>query len=246
MYEESQIPITPSNSLPENVNRASLHPSAELNQYRLGEEQASLEHAVSDVYARRLRHAYFACVSYIDAQIGRILEELDRLDLSRDTIVVVWGDHGWHLGDHLVWGKHTLFERSLRSALLFKVPEARRQGVRHDQIVSTLDIYPTLMELCGIEIPHVLDGRSLAKLLREGKDENWDNLAYSYFRNGISLRTKNYRLTRYFREEAPTIELYDLVRDPFEDHNVAGALPHKVEELLPLLEKGDTGLYQKQ
>ncbi|MGB2905948.1 MAG: sulfatase [Candidatus Aminicenantaceae bacterium] len=245
LYEESDIPVTPSNSLPENVNRASLHPSTELNQYRFGEEKASLDHPVSDKYARKLRHAYFACVSYVDAQIGRILDELDRQGLSHNTIVVIWGDHGWHLGDHLVWGKHTIFERSLKSVLIFKVPESGNRGMLHDQVISTLDIYPTLLDLCGIELPHATDGRSFSRLLREGGDNTWENLAYSYFRNGISLRTKRYRLTKYFREDMPAIELYDHAQDPFEDHNIAGEFPEIVERLMPLLERGDTGLYWK-
>ncbi len=245
LYKESQIPVTPSNSLPENVSRTSLHPSAELNQYRLGEEKASLDHPVSDAYARRLRHAYFACVSYVDAQIGRILGELERLGLAQDTIVVVWGDHGWHLGDHLVWGKHTLFERSLRSVLIFRVPESGRHGELHDQVVSTLDIYPTLMDLCGIETLPKIDGQSFSRLLLEGSDKTWKNRAHSYYRNGISLRTQRYRLTKYFRQEQPAIELYDHTQDPFEEHNVAKDFPGIVEDLLPLLERGDTGLYQK-
>ncbi len=243
LYEESELPITPSNSLPENVNRASLHSSGELNQYRLGQENASLDHPVSDEYARKLRHAYFACVSYVDAQIGKVLDELDRLGLSQDTIVVVWGDHGWHLGDHLVWGKHTLFGRSLKSVLILRVPESQSRGRKHDRVVSTLDIYPTLMELCGIEMHHVTDGRSFSSLLREGSDNTWEDLAYSYYRNGISLRTKRYRLTKYFREDMPVIELYDHTRDPFEDRNIAGEFPEIVERLMPLLEQGNTGLY---
>jgi len=246
LYDRAQIPPTPSNFIPDRINRASLHTSYELNQYGLGDEKASLDKPVSEAYARKLRHAYFACVSYVDAQIGRILDELERLGLSEDTIIIVWGDHGWHLGDHLVWGKHTIFERALRSALIVKTPEMKERGTARDQIVSTLDIYPTLMELCGLDMPHRTDGRSLAGLLAGKADgTEWDNLAYGYYRNGISLRTERYRLTRYFRKERPLIELYDHARDPFENHNIAGQFPAVVERLMPELEKGDTGLYTK-
>ncbi len=244
LYTESEIPVTPSNFVPNNVNRASLHSSSELNQYMLGEEKASLDKPVSDAYARKLRHAYFACVSYVDAQIGRILDELERLGLSEDTIVVVWGDHGWHLGDHLVWGKHTIFERALKSALIVKTPGMRR-GYACDQIVSTLDIYPTLMDLCGLEMPHKTDGHSLSGLLMGKDDREWENPAYSYFRSGISIRTEQYRLTKYFRTEEPKIELYDHTSDPFENHNVAGEFPEVVARLMIKLEMGNTGLYTK-
>ncbi len=245
LYTESEIPVTPSNFVPENVSGASLHSSSELNQYRLGEEKASLDKPVSDAYARKLRHAYFACVSYVDAQIGRVLDELERLGLSEDTIVVVWGDHGWHLGDHLVWGKHTIFERALKSALIVKTPGMRERGAARDQIVSTLDIYPTLMDLCGLEMPHKTDGHSLSVLLMGKDDTEWENPAYSYFRNGISIRTERYRLTRYFRTEEPIIELYDHASDPFENHNVAGEFPEIVARLMTKLELGNTGLYTK-
>ncbi|MGC9356201.1 MAG: sulfatase, partial [Mariniphaga sp.] len=114
LYTEEEIPLSPNPFIPENVNKASLHNSGEFNGYQLGDEKASLDGTVSDEYARKLRHAYFACVSYIDAQVGKLLDELDRLGIAENTIIVLWGDHGWHLGDQLVWGKHTVFERALK------------------------------------------------------------------------------------------------------------------------------------
>lgn len=98
MYNEEELPLAPFAGIPGNSSKASLHSSGEFNQYKLGEEKASLESPVSDEYARKARHAYFACVSFIDAQIGKLLNELDELGLAENTIVVVWGDHGWHLG----------------------------------------------------------------------------------------------------------------------------------------------------
>ena len=122
LYDEDEIPLAPNPHIPANVNKASLHSSGEFDGYRLGDEQASLEKALSDPYARKIKHAYYACVSYTDMQIGKLIQELDRLGLSDDPIVVVWGDHGWHLGEHLVWGKHTVFEKALKSTLIMKVP----------------------------------------------------------------------------------------------------------------------------
>lgn len=243
LYNEDEIPVSPVPFIPENVNRASLHPSNEFNQYKLGEEKASLEAPVSDVYARKLRHAYFACVSFVDAQIGKVLEELEAQGLAENTIVVVWGDHGWHLGDQLIWGKHTIFERALRSTFIMKVP-GMEKGRILDKIVSTTDIYPTLMELCGTPVQHPLDGQSLTGLMKNPADSLWRNTAYSYFRNGISLRTERYRLNRYFRNDEPVIELYDHLTDPNETKNIAGENPELVQALLVLWEKGDTGLYR--
>jgi len=243
LYDESKIPITPSNFIPANIHRSSLHDSGEFNQYALGEEKASLEKSVSDDYARKLRHAYFACVSYVDAQIGKVLDELKRQGLDRNTIVVVWGDHGWHLGDHLVWGKHTNFERALRSVLIIKSPGMEIPGATRDQIVSTVDIYPTLMDLCGLPMPHSTDGESLSGLL-ENEVAEWENKAFSYYRKGISLRTERYRLTRYFRSQEPAIELYDHYTDPLENRNSVTELPEIMEKLMPLLSKGDTGIFR--
>lgn len=242
MYDEASIPLTPSPGIPENVHIASLHESAEFNQYQLGEERASLSQPLTDEYARKLKHAYFASVSYVDAQIGRLLDRLHELGLDKNTIIVVWGDHGWHLGDDRVWGKHTIFEWALRSPLIIKTPGGET-GAACDQIISSIDIYPTLMELSGLKPPAGTDGRSFARLLEKPRSKTWDNVAYSYFRRGITMRTPRYRLSRYFRKEEPVIELYDHRRDPYENYNIAAEHPELVQKLLPLLEKGNTGLY---
>jgi arylsulfatase A-like enzyme len=247
MYDRSDIPVSLSDFLPHNVHRESLHLSGEFNQYKLGEEKASLDAPVSEDYARKLRHAYFACVSYVDAQIGKVLGELQRLGLRDNTIVMIWGDHGWHLGDHLVWGKHTLFERALRSVLIVSLPGDASQGIACNRVISTLDIYPTLMELCGLDIPYKTEGRSFKRLLQgqAEKESDWEDLAFSYYKRGISLRTDRYRLTRYFREEEPALELYDHHADPFEHVNIAPDHPQVVERLLRIWKRGDTGLYEK-
>jgi arylsulfatase A-like enzyme len=244
LYNEDELPVSPTPFIPENVNAASLHGSGEFNQYKLGEEKASLKVPVSDEYARKVRHAYFACVSYIDAQVGKLIAELEKQGLAENTIVVIWGDHGWHLGDHLVWGKHTVFERALKSALIIRLPN-KNGGETISKIVSTTDIYPTLMELCDTKVDHSLDGTSLSNLMNNPKTSDWENTAYSYFRKGISVRIDRYRLTKYFRNESPTIELYDHQNDPNEAKNIALEFPEIVDQLLPVLEKGNTGLYSR-
>ncbi|MEX2595137.1 MAG: sulfatase [Anditalea sp.] len=244
LYEEADIPLSPVPDIPENIHMASLHNSEEFNQYRLGEEKAGLENRLSEGYARKLRHAYYASVSYVDAQVGKVMDELERLGLSDQTIVVLWGDHGWHLGDHRVWGKHTLFETSLRSPLIIRAPGISAKVISPDKVVSSIDIYPTLMELCGIKLNFPLDGQSLVTLTREGADSKRENVAFSYFNQGISMRTDRFRLTKYFRDQVPTIELYDHQMDPWETKNIAGERPELVKNLMKLWEKGDTGLYQ--
>ncbi len=241
LYDESKIPLTPSPGIPENINKASLNSSAEFNQYKLGEEHPSLENPVSDAYARKLKHAYYAAISYTDAQVGKVLKELNRLGLAENTVIVLWSDHGWHLGDDRVWGKHTLFEYATRSVLLIKTP-GQQQGKVCRQVVSAIDVYPTLMELCHVALPHAVDGRSLVGLLND-PEAQWQNEAFSYFKKGISLRTKRYRLTRYFRKEKPVIELYDHKRDPYENKNIAASHPSLVKKLMREWQKGNTGLY---
>lgn len=244
LYDEAAIPVSDNPKIPQHINLKSLHESGEFNQYALGEEKASLSASVSDPYAKKLRHAYYASISYIDAQIEKLWEELKALEMDKNTIIVIWGDHGWHLGDQRVWGKHTLFENALRSALIIRSPFEKHQNIKVDQIVESVDIYPTLLDLCDLTLEHDIHGESLEGLMRTNSSEK-TNVAYGYFKKGISLRTERYRLTKYFREEEPAIELYDHVNDPLETVNIAKSEPETVNKLTPLLEKGNTGLYEK-
>lgn len=242
LYDASQIPLSKTPGLPHNVNVASLHGSGEFNQYALGSEKASLSDNVSDTYARTLRHAYYACVSYTDAQIGKLLDELKNQGLDKNTIIILWGDHGWHLGDQRVWGKHTLNQKSLRSPLIIKIPK-QSQSQSINNVVSTIDIYPTILDLCQVDISNKTDGNSLSPLIRN-PSMKWEYPNYAYFRKGISMRTDKYRLTKYYRSEQPNLELYNLETDPYEMSNVVDQYPDLVDALLPILEKGNFGLYE--
>lgn len=242
LYNREEIPVSDHPGIPENINLASLQESGEFNSYELGDERAGLEASVSDAYAKKLRHGYLASISYIDAQIGKLLRELKRLELDENTIVVIWGDHGWHLGDKRVWGKHTLFENALKSTLIIKTPFAEYRNKKVDAIVESVDLYPTLLALCDITLNHKIDGESLVPLMISNESKG-QGKAYGYFKQGITLRTPEYRLTKYFREEKPIVELYDHSQDDSEDKNIAGERPEIVEKLMPVLEDGDTGLY---
>jgi iduronate 2-sulfatase len=187
---------------------------------------------------RLLRHGYFACVSYVDAQIGRVLDRLDALGLADNTIVVVWGDHGWHLGDHAIFGKHTTFERSLRSVLMVRTPGTKRPGARADALVASVDLYPTLAELCDVPAPAGLDGVSLATMISDDPDVQVRDEVVSYWRKGkylaTSMRTDRYRLVRWYEKatgETVAVELYDHEEDPNETVNIANRFPRIVERL---------------
>lgn len=242
LYDRARIPLAPYPNIPEHIHLKSLHGSGEFNQYALGEEKAGLSEAVSDAYAKKLRHAYLASISYIDAQIGRLWKELRTLGLDKNTIIVIWGDHGWHLGDQRIWGKHTLFENALKSTLIVKSPYLEHKNQKVDHILETVDIYPTLLELCDLNLDHPLDGESFVHTMESTRKTD-EGVAYGYFKNGITLRTDAYRLTRYYREEEPTLELYDHVQNPEESKNIAQDQPDVVRELMPILEQGNTGLY---
>ncbi|WP_346236834.1 sulfatase [Niabella insulamsoli] len=231
LYDEDKLSTAPWPKIPEGINKASLHSSAEFKSYQLGEEQPSLEKPVSEQYARKLRHAYYAALSYTDAQVGRVMKSLKENGLDKNTIVVLWGDHGWHLGDDLVWGKHTLFDWALRSAFIIKTPSMKK-AITCDNIVSSTDVYPTLMELCGLQTKARLDGRSLVPLLTQTSKSGHKDVALSYFNKGISIRTSKYRFTQYFRSQKPTIELYDHSSDPLETKNVAHLHPGLVQKMM--------------
>lgn len=244
LYDETKIPLSAAKEIPSGINNTSLQNSAEFNQYKGGEEKPSLSNPVSDDYAQKLRHAYFASVSYVDAQIGKVLDALKEVGLDKHTIVVLWGDHGWHLGDQRVWGKHTLSEYSLKSPLIIKSPDRMNPRSRVEAIVQSVDIYPTLLELANIKSQTNLDGQSLVKITKDAHHPK-KNIAFAYFNNGITMRTERYRITKYFRKEQTVIELYDYLNDPFEQQNIAGHYKKMTDSLLQILEKGNTGLYNK-
>lgn len=164
--------------------------------------------------------AYYACVTFIDAQLGLILDAMDELRLWERTVVVLLSDHGFHLGDHGLWGKLTTFERSARVPLLIAPPRARPAGATSSAIVELLDVYPTLVDLCGLPAPHPLEGRSLRPLL-EDPAAAWDRPAYTAtIHRGIigrSVRIDRWRYTEW--GDGIASELYDHSSDPGEYHN---------------------------
>ena len=184
--------------------------------------------------ARRLRHGYYAAVSYVDAQVGRLLDALDRLGLANDTIVVLWGDHGYSLGEAGHWCKATNFERDTRVPLVIRAPGMPRPGVPSAALVESLDIYPTVAALAGLAAPADLDGLSLAPALADpeapGRDVAWSQFSRPWKPDdptivGHSLRDATHRYTRWIEPEggrAVAEELYDYGRLPGPGDGAAG------------------------
>ncbi|MHC4997251.1 MAG: sulfatase [Planctomycetota bacterium] len=176
----------------------------------------------------QLTRGYAACVTYVDAQIGLVLNELDRLRLRDSTIVILWGDHGWHIGENHIFGKATNFELSARVPLIVSDPRMTAKGQKTDALVELVDLYPTLCELTGLPKPDHLEGSSFAPLLHE-PDQPWKAAAFSQITNkshmGRSIRTDRYRFTRWTKISNPKsvggLELYDHQSDPAENTNIA-------------------------
>ena len=226
LYNDIEIPLSPNPEMPENVFPNAVQSSGEMfGNYRQQPEKGGRGIRVSDEYAKHLRRSYAAAVSYTDAQVGKLLATLKATGLDKNTIVVIWGDHGWHLGDHTVWGKHTLFERALRSAFIIKTPKMPNAGKANDAIVESVDIYPTLLALANIQAPNTYAGESLVPLLKN-PNNSLEKPALSFWRNGYSMRTAKYRLTKY--KEGTTIHtsLYDHTKDKYEINNVADQLDY--------------------
>ena len=243
IYERDSISVAPDPNIPLGVNPKSIGKMGEFHNYKLSDEKPTLSQSVSDQYARKLIHGYYASISYIDNLIGKLIQELESLGLDKNTMVIIWGDHGWHLGNDRKWGKHTLFDRSLKSVLIIKLPGKQNKIKEIDSIVETVDIYPTLMEFCSITPPYKLDGESLLKHMIS-KKTNKKNIAYSYWKEGISIRTEKYRLTKFFRKEEPRIELYDHLLDSEENKNIALLNKRLIDSLMPTLMKSIPKFYE--
>ncbi|MAI74395.1 MAG: iduronate-2-sulfatase [Rhodopirellula sp.] len=199
--------------------------------------------------------AYYACVSFIDAQVGRLLNALDRLKLTDNTIVVFWSDHGYHLGEHNgIWQKRTLFEQGARAPMIVRAPGQAGNGTSSPRVVEFVDLYPTLTALAGIQAPSGLAGRSLEKLLQD-PIATWDGHAITQILRpadqrlatpvmGCSIRTERWRYTEWANGEAGK-ELYDHHADPMEFNNLAVEPDEQavriIKRLQPMLRKHASG-----
>lgn len=196
--------------------------------------------------------SYYACITYVDAQIGKVLKELKNLGLDKNTIIVFVGDHGYHLGEQSSWCKSTNFELDTRVPFILSVPDLKTKELKRHEVVSLIDIYPTLIDICGITPEIKLSGLSMKNMLENPKAE-WDNVAYSQFVRpyaaigdkvkpeimGYSIRTQKYRCTYWYDCKTGAIvakELYKLSDNRIEERNLSGMKNYrKVETELALL-----------
>lgn len=197
---------------------------------------------IPEEQTRHLIHGYYAATSYMDAQLGKVLDQLKKLELEKNTIVVLWGDHGWHLGDHGIWCKHTNYEQATRIPLLIAVPGTK--ATRTKALVETVDIYPTLAELAGLPAREGLDGKSFAAVLQGSQPAHRSFVTHVYPRKnllGRAVRDGRYRLVEWKKIGAAATtaeyELYDYQTDPGETENLASAQPEVVKTLSALLQQ---------
>jgi len=248
LYDPDKLPVAMSSDPPRDAPKFGPQNGGELRAYHQMPKSGPLPMDTQ----RKLVHGYYAAVSYMDAQLGRVLEALKEQGLTENTVVILWGDHGWHLGDHGMWCKHTNYEQATRAALLMSVPGQKVTGKRCEGLVEFVDIYPTLAEVCGLPKSDGVEGHSFAPLL-DDPAKKWKAAAFSQYPRapgqptgplmGYAIRTDRYRYVEWRKKgttEVVARELYDHTTDPAEDTNVAADPANKavLEELARKLSDG--------
>ncbi|WP_319503362.1 sulfatase [uncultured Draconibacterium sp.] len=234
MYDHNKIELAKNPFAPEKCPKEALHNWGELRKQYTGIPQTG---PVSDEVARNLIHGYNACVSFSDSMIGRILDELVQLELDKNTVVILCGDHGWQLGEHGLWCKHSNFNTSLQVPLIIRAPGFAKNA-KVEALVEFVDLFPSICELAGIEIPKHLQGKSMKPLL-ENPDTEWKEAIFSRFKNGESVKTKYYLYTEYrIKGERISQMLYNHNTDKDENKNIADE-NESVTEKLHLLMKSE-------
>ncbi|MFC2130781.1 sulfatase [Bacteroidota bacterium] len=257
MYVRENIPLASNDFVPRNAPNFALNDAMELRRSYTDfhEAPSPFEGKFSEEQKRLLKHGYFASVSYTDAQIGRLLDALDSLGLTDNTIIVLWGDHGWKLGEHNSWCKQTNYEIDTRSPLIIIDPRMKEKNVKCDALVEFVDIYPTLCDLTGLDIPESLHGISM-KPLMENPGKEWKSAIFTQHLRGKyrklpdnelimgrAIRTVRYRYVEwknYVTGKLMGQELYDLQADPQENESIAGFDESKelIRELSDRLQAG--------
>jgi len=247
LYPLESIPMPANPDPPKGAPPVALHESIELRGYTdIGKRPITPEKT------RELIRAYYACTTYTDAQIGKVLDELDRLGLTANTTVVLLGDHGWHLGEHSLWAKTTNFELDTRAPLIMAGAGVKARGQQVRGLVEFVDLYPTLCDVCGLAAPSHLEGHSMKPLLEKPRQQ-WKAAVFSQFPRpyrgknpiqgmGYSVRTERYRYTEWRMDKASenAVELYDHASDPRETVNIAAQPESKaiVEQMRETLRSG--------
>ena len=238
LYDPNKLPLAENSDLPAGSPRVAHKRGGEIRNYFPVPDKDRPEEKIDQALARQLVHGYFASTSYVDAQIGKVIRALDRLGLSKNTIVVLWGDHGFHLGDLGIWTKHTNYEQANRIPILIAAPGVTRANGSTKQLAESVDIFPTLAELAGLPAPagpQPIDGVSLVPVLKDPSARVRDHAYHAYPKGklGRAIRTQRYRLVEWGNET----ELYDYLEDPLESKNHASEKPEVVAELQAILAK---------
>ena len=229
LYDRAKIRVPASRRWPNGSPPFAGTSWGELRQYTGIPRQGNL----GDEQSKELIHGYYACVSYMDAQVGRVVAELERLGLRDRTVIVLWGDHGWKLGDYGAWCKHTNFEIDTHVPMILSVPGQKTVGRKTKALVEFVDIYPTLCEAAGLPVPGHLEGTSMVPLV-DDPSRPWKTAAFSQYPRGklmgYSMRTARWRYTEWTDRRARKVgarELYDHDAGPVADVNLAERPEHK-------------------
>lgn len=218
MYEEKDIKLADNPYKPKNAPDQAMHNFGELRAYNTIPPSGP----VHDSTAFKMVHGYYACVSYTDAQIGKVLTALDELGLAENTVVILWGDHGWNLGDHGLWCKHCNFETALHTPLIIRAP-GKSNNIKTNALVEYVDVYPTLCDLAGLSKPFHLQGESLVPLFKN-PELSWKEAVFSRWIKGETIITKTHTYTEWYDDNSgkkTARMLYDLTSDPDENLNIS-------------------------
>ncbi|QBN20448.1 sulfatase [Flavobacterium nackdongense] len=243
LYKRENIKLAANQNLIDGTPDFAYHSFGELRAFTDIDDNLKVGDRVPEDKQKELIHGYMASISYIDAQLGKLLDELDRLKLTNNTIIVLWGDHGYHLGDHTLWNKHSNFEQATRIPFMFSGPGVAK-NVKVTSPVELIDVFPTLFDLVNVKQSAQTDGKSLITLLDTNSKNNIKTeIALSQYprqgnKMGYSIRTERYRYTEWhgnsYNTEKPYdaanivgVELYDFVSDPLETKNHAKEANYK-------------------
>ncbi len=229
LYDPAKLPLAKNEFLPKDAPKFAATSGNDFFGYK-GVPQVKGNELPED-YKRACLQGYFAAISYVDAQVGRLLAALDETGLSKNTIVVFWSDHGYYMGEHTWWGaKHNNYEGATRNALIIATPNARHSGAKTLALAQSVDIAPTLTELCGLPANCGFEGRSLKPVL-DNPNASVNEAAFSWYPKGghigLAMRTDQWRFVEWTKRDQPPVhELYNQIDDPQNNQNLANRPEH--------------------
>ncbi len=256
LYDPEKIPLAANPDVPENAPGFTMNSMYELRHYdgfnHIGHPEST--YRMSEDTARILKHGYYASVSYVDALLGNLIAHMKEIGIYENTIIILWGDHGWKLGDHNSWGKMTNYNIDLQVPMIIRYPNQENRGAQTFEITELVDMFPSLCEIAGIEVPDYMQGTSFVPLIKDPKRE-WKDAAFSQFHRrprhsadgnrymGYAINTKKYHYIEWYtwdpetgtRGELKNRELFNREDDPNEVTNIASQ--ESLDEVVTALSK---------